>query len=293
MSRFVEVQAKSSIKLSEAVQALSMMERTGEAFLENAARIMHALYLNRSLLKDALRAELRQNRSMRTVFYSPQSFFLATGKFSDGEAFTLRGNVWFPRSFDGDNQRLEDYVYSYDNCHDHNFDFLTVGYEGPGYLTDLYEYDGVGMQCAIDTPVELRPVGSVVLAPGKVLHFRRSRDVHVQRYPEALSVSLNLLMPDKELHRTAQYEFDPDKGVVMGAIYSSSMHYASACFMAGEVGAKDVAQALFTKLRGSPMWQLRHAAGRAYHLAHRVAADELDGRLDLPTGMTVAKPCRY
>lgn len=293
MSRQVEAGSLHALTLREAVESLALMDPADDGFVQAAADVLHGLHRNPALLQDALRTELRNAAGNRTVFYSPQSFFLAAGSFANGADFTLRGNVWFPRTFDGANQSLEDYVYSYDNCHDHNFEFLTVGYTGPGYRTDLYEYDAATVHGLPGEAVQLTALGEAVLSPGTVLHFRPSVDVHLQKHPDALSISVNLLMPGPGLHHRAQYEFDAQAGTVGKAIYSSSMHYASFAFLAGELGAHDAATRVFDHLVDSPMWQLRHAAGRAQLALGLADADALDRRLDLPPGASVCRQDLY
>ena len=55
-----------------------------------------------------------------------------------GDNFYVRVNAW-PKSIV--ENEWQDKLYANLEAHDHNFDFLTVGYFGNGYTTDIWEYD--------------------------------------------------------------------------------------------------------------------------------------------------------
>jgi hypothetical protein len=290
MSRFIEAANAEVLSVDEAQAQLAHIDQSDPSFSVQVARVLLGLYNNRTLLKTILNSVLANDE--RIVFYSPQSFSIGAGCFAAGGKYVLRGNVWFPQRYSGVAQALEDFVYSYDNCHDHNFDFYTVGYSGPGYYTDLYEYDQSRVSGIIGEQVALRPAGTVQLKPGTVLHFRKGVDVHTQRHPAALSVSFNLLVQDDTTFERAQYEFDPTSNTLQSTIYSTSMNPTALAFLVGELGCKDVALPLFEVLRASAMWQHRFAAGRALlqtGLAENPAA--LGGELNLPAGADLSQTC--
>jgi hypothetical protein len=286
MSRFVEAKNDESLTATEAVAGFSKLRQVDASFIEDAANILLGLYNNRTLLSVPLSTFLR-SYPKRAAFYSPQSFLIGTGKFADGKNFVLRGNVWFPRTFDEANQRLENYVYSYDNCHDHNFEFLTVGYFGPGYTTEIYEYDRDKIVGQAGEPVALTPLGNFVLAPGKILHFRKMIDVHLQCHPDETSISLNLLINDDE-NELAQYEIDPKSRTIKNTIYSSSMYPASLAYLAGKLSCSEAAEEAYRNLKSSPMWQQRYAAGRAL-LETESTKDiaSIRAELNLPAGIDI------
>jgi hypothetical protein len=288
MSRFIDAESDAVLDIEQAKAEFARLALADLDFPARAATILVGLYNNRRLLPAFLGAVLANDG--HAMFYSPQSFYIGTGAFADGGRFVLRGNVWFPPSFHDDIQALEDSVYSYDNCHDHNFDFYTVGYAGPGYLTDLYEYDAATMSGVVGEKVALRSAGTVTLSPGKVLHFRKGVDIHMQRYPASLSVSVNLLIHDDAHYERGQYEFDPATGRVQSTIYSTSMYPASLAFLAGELGCTDAVRSLYEAMRSSSMWQHRFAAGRALLAvgAHNDAA-ALQAHLQLPQGASLSQ----
>lgn len=80
----------------------------------------------------------------------------------------------------------------YGIAHDHNFDFLSLGYFGPGCEMEDYEYDAELVIGTVGEPVMLRPLGRSRLEPGRLVHYRARRDIHCQHPPESLSVTLTL-----------------------------------------------------------------------------------------------------
>src|SRR3546814_33924 len=68
----------------------------------------------------------------------------------------------------------------YGKAHDHNFSFLTVGYMGPGYWSEYYEYDYANVAGYVGEKVNLRYIEKSKLDEGKVMLYRIHRDVHLQ-----------------------------------------------------------------------------------------------------------------
>lgn len=294
MAQFISTCSDETLSLEEAKLRLAMLDTTNADFIANASNILKGIYNNRSIFDSPLSEAIRNQNQGKTFFYSPQSFFIATGTFSCGSGFILRGNLWFAAKFENENRSMEDAVYSYENCHDHNFDFLTIGYSGPGYKTDLFRYEVDDVFGLTNEAVGLHPEGSAILGPSKVLYFARSRDVHTQLYPEEMSISINLLIQDREyIASSAQYEFDVARGTISQTIYSSSMHGVSLAYLAGKFGATEAAERLFSHFENSPMWQQRHAAGRAMHIAGGLPADHADAILGLPASASTSFDLSY
>jgi len=120
--------------------------------------------------------------------YTSQSVVLGSGR-----GFFLRANVWIPLKLSANFRSQEEKVFSYRNTHDHNFLFMTVGYYGSGYETDLYQYDPTTVKGYIGEYVELEPLGRAKLPAGRVMVYRKKADVHTQFPPSELSVSLSPL----------------------------------------------------------------------------------------------------
>ena len=106
----------------------------------------------------------------------------------------------------------------YELPHDHNFDFLTVGYFGPGYWSDYWEYDYEAVAGAVGEKAGLRFVERSRLEPGKLMHYRAHRDVHSQLPPDALSVSLNVMHAGGAQGCLDQYRFDVEKDEIAAVL---------------------------------------------------------------------------
>src|SRR3546814_8782480 len=85
----------------------------------------------------------------------------------------------------------------YGKAHDHNFSFLTVGYMGPGYWSEYYEYDYANVAGYVGEKVNLRYIEKSKLDEGKVMLYRIHRDVHLQLPADEMSVSLNIMRSEE------------------------------------------------------------------------------------------------
>src|SRR3546814_20111803 len=72
--------------------------------------------------------------------------------------------------------------------HDHNFSFLTVGYLGPGYWSEYYEYEYDKVVGYPGEAVDLRFVERSRLEEGKVILYRAHRDLPTQLPADEMSV---------------------------------------------------------------------------------------------------------
>jgi hypothetical protein len=136
-------------------------------------------------------------------FYSPQSFVIASRKH-----VLLRGNLWMPSASLGPLRSREEEVFSYHRAHDHNFHFLTYGYFGPGYETELFEIDPSTLTGAVGDRARILSRRTALLEPGSVMLYRAHVDAHTQRPPPRLSMSINLMFNHPELTSREQYWFD-------------------------------------------------------------------------------------
>jgi hypothetical protein len=201
-------QAKESIT---PIEAGELIESIGRAYKGDGVEAMHAvagklqaLAANREYLRDALIAELeRIAGEQNLVSFAPQSFIIHRAA-----PFSLRLNLWLPPAGSARKIAQEARVYSYDQAHDHNFTLLTVGAGGPGYKTRIFEYDIGSIHGYGGEHVEMQHLEDTMLPAGKAMIYRPHRDIHVQLPPEAPSMSLNLLIEEKEIVETPQYYFD-------------------------------------------------------------------------------------
>ena len=213
MPRVIELDRQSEPvgveECAEAIGKIGFDARNEESLLAVAAQLQ-ALGSNRMFLGDRL-VELLAGTGGDgpDSAYSPQSIMLTAPR----DGFFLRANIW-PCENDSCVRRSGAHNFAYGAPHDHNFDFLTVGYFGPGYRSDYYEYDYGAVAGYFGEPVELRFIERSTLSPGKLMHYRAHRDVHSQLPPESLSVSLNVMCCDPGQGWYDQYAFDPDRGTV-------------------------------------------------------------------------------
>ena len=123
----------------------------------------------------------------------------------------MRANIW-PSADEHMVRASGDAAFAIGLPHDHNFSFLTLGYFGPGYWSDYYEYDYAAVTGYRGEPVpSLRFVERSRLEPGKLMLYRAHRDVHAQLPADALSVSLNVMHTQGAQGWLDQYKFDLDR----------------------------------------------------------------------------------
>jgi hypothetical protein len=177
-----------------------------EKDIDDSARMMRRLANNRRFLTTRLNQELANLKTFQTSnLYTPQVFML----YAD-DTFFVRANIWEPVK-----RRPGDSLFFYESPHDHNFSFLTVGYHGSGYRTQLYDYDYDKVIGYPGEPVELRVLEETSLPYGRVLFFQQSVDIHTQLPPDELSISVNVLKRPGEKDPD-QYYFDPAKKTITG-----------------------------------------------------------------------------
>lgn len=268
MPRIIEVTDPQTSGLDETIDALasSGFHPEDEGNLAHAAEWLRRLGNDRTFLGDLFVAELaaRHREDNGENAYGPQAFMLSPPGVSN---FFLRANIW-PSKDEHMLRASGGASFVYDLPHDHNFHFLTLGYFGPGYWSDYYEYDYEEVAGWRGEQVDLRFVERARLEEGKVMLYRAHRDVHRQLPPDALSVSLNIMHTSGAQAWLDQYSFDVEQSRV-GRIVS---HGSSEAFMRIAVGlgsgeAVELAQRFG---RSHPSDRMRLAAWNA------LAAVEMD-----------------
>lgn len=232
MPHVIATEEHTAIALDEMVARLS---ETGfhpgdPANLDQAARLMGQLHNNRDFLGDMFIDELkaRHREEQGGNAYGPQAFMLST----PGKAnFFLRANIW-PSRDEHMYRASGDASFVYGLPHDHNFNFLTLGYFGPGYWSDYYEIDYRQVTGWRGEPVDLRFIERARLDPGKVQLYRAHLDVHRQLPPDALSVSINIMHTCGAQGWLDQYAFDLEGGTLSRILSAGS----SEAFMRIAVG---------------------------------------------------------
>jgi len=217
MPRVIEGADGLACGLEECVAALddSGFNPNDEHSLLTAAGWLRRLGHNRDFLAEILVEELehRHRREDKASAYGPQVVMLSPL----GGEFFLRANIW-PSPSEHAFRASGGGAFVYELPHDHNFDFLTVGYFGPGYWSDYWEYDYERVAGAIGEKAHLRFVERSRLEPGKILHYRAHRDVHSQLPPDTLSVSLNVMHAGGAQGLLDQYRFDTERDEIAGVL---------------------------------------------------------------------------
>ena len=237
MPRVLDPGAGDAIGLDDLAAALdaSDFDPRDEDSLAALGSLLARLGRNRTFLAELVIAELEDRCSGQAAgnAYGAQVFMLRP----PNGRYVLRANFW-PAREDAVVRASGTAPFFYDLPHDHNFSFLTVGYQGSGYWSDYYEYD---VDAIVGVPGEdagLRFVERSRLQEGRVLLYRARRDVHVQLPPDSLSVSLNILAFDRAQPWRDQFRFDVATGTIAEGLTTapSEALVALAVHHCGEVG---------------------------------------------------------
>jgi len=232
MPRVIEIADEAIMYLEECIDELDYagFDPTDEESLMHAATLLRCLGNNRDFLGDLLVEQLVAGHSEEDAAnsYGPQVIMLAR---PTGGDYFMRANIW-PSQDEHMMRASGDSCFVYGLPHDHNFDFLTLGYFGPGYWSDYYEYDYETVTGWSGEPVDLQFVERSRLDEGKILHYRAHRDIHAQHPADSLSVSINIMHSSGALGWLDQYSFDLENKRI-GRILS---HGASEAFIRIAVG---------------------------------------------------------
>ena len=217
MPRVIVLENEEAITLGECVEGLGEQgfDPQDEGSLLGAARLLRQLGNDRAFLGDMMIAMLKDGACGQedASSYGAQVIMLSPL----GREFFLRANIW-PAAGDRMYRSSGGGAFAYEMPHDHNFDFLTLGYFGPGYASDYYEYDFEAVDGVIGEKAGLRFVERSTLDPGKLMHYRAHRDVHSQLPPESLSVSINIMHAGGAQGWLDQYRFDVEKDEIAGVL---------------------------------------------------------------------------
>lgn len=122
----------------------------------------------------------------------------------------VRLNLWYPP--DNAEKPLDSYrrYLSIDELHNHDFEFFTSCVFGPGYTTTLYRDDNHHENRIKGEKVDLSLVGTRRVAPKEIVFFEIGKDYHEQHWPEAFSVTLNVISRFLAKDHRVQYILNRD-----------------------------------------------------------------------------------
>jgi len=213
MPRVITPPAGPALDLAEVAAHLdeSGVDLSDDASIARCADLLAGLGRNRDFLADRVIAALAASYADQLEInrYSAQVFLLHRSP----RGFYLRANLW-PAAGDAVYTASGPAAFSYGVPHDHNFSFLTMGYFGPGYVSDYYEFDPEAIDGSLGEPLNLQFVERSALSEGKMMLYRAHRDIHSQLPPESLSVSLNVMDEGEHVPWRDQYIVDLEKGTI-------------------------------------------------------------------------------
>lgn len=221
MPRVIDCPDDSPLELGDVVEALNAdrFDPADEDSFAAMGQVLKGLANNRRFLTDIALAELKDRcrRQARENRYSSQVIMVHRAS----EKYFIRANFW-PSERDSIVKTSGTSPFFYHVPHDHNFSFLTVGYMGPGYWSEYFEYDYGSVVGTPGEAVDLRFVEKSKLDPGKVMLYRAHRDVHNQLPADELSVSLNIMEASPRQPFLSQYRFDPKTSTIAGILTRTS-----------------------------------------------------------------------
>lgn len=238
----------------------SKVDLRDEQSLAASAPQLRALANDRELVVRELNRRIEDYLSGGTI---PSAQSLLLGRDND---FYVRANIW-PAISDMASGRAYQDQFAYNLAHDHNFTFMTVNYLGPGYETEIYEYDYEKVQGYIGEPVDLRFLEKVRFGTGMAMLYRASRDVHVQYAPTELTITLNLMVAHPEVRIRDQFFFDLNSRTI--AAYPPELAGSSRVALlnlAGHISDGDTHQLLSDVATRHPCRRTRLTAFEAWAL---------------------------
>ena len=225
--------------------------------IQTSAPMLRALANDRTLVLNQLNQAV-ENNFKGIYLRSAQAFVLART-----EEFVVRAAIW-PPSASVATGRVYQEQFSYDLAHDHNFSFMTVNYLGPGYDTDIYEYDYEKVIGYVGEPVDIRFLEKKRFGPGSVMLYRGSKDLHIQHPPPELTITLNLMWAPADVRIHEQFIFDVDRKIISGyAGDGDANKRISLLTMAGYLGDSNTQELLADLARRHPCRRSRLAAYEA------------------------------
>jgi hypothetical protein len=273
MPRVIDCPTEDKLELAELVELLDTgdFDSSDEDNFASWGPQLRKLANDRSFLADLMMAELKQRCAgqLKDNQYSPPVVLLHFHPKSD---FFLRANIW-PALNDSVVRHSGPDPFFYGVPHDHNFSFLTVGYLGPGYWSDYYEYDYGSVVGYPGESVDLRFVEKSRLEEGKVMLYRAHKDIHLQLPAEAMSVSLNILEAAHSSAFRDQYRFDVENRTIAGIMTRTSLEPMLA--LTAHYGGEEGEGLLRDFAAAHPSDRVRWAALRA----QAAAAPGLDNRI--------------
>jgi hypothetical protein len=235
----------------------SQVDIENDESIISASDMLQSLANNKEALIEIFNNNLLKFDCERSRSYYQSSTILGAGR---KKPFIVRANLW-PPIVSATIRTVEESLFSYELAHDHNFNFLTANYFGPGYETDIWENLNPDMQPEVGKLVAMKFLERTTLHPNKLIYFRRKKDIHIQHPPKDFSASLNLLVTTKNDSSIEQLIFNMKNSKIdsfpVGSISSKRIFVIQA---AGQLGNENTADILFRIAKRHPCLRTRSAA---------------------------------
>jgi hypothetical protein len=233
-----------------------------------SAPLLASLASTKSVISDFLNQQLKDSLES---FQSDNRYTAATLVLAEHESFVIRANMWLP--IDSKHIAWSNSLYSYGEPHDHNFSFLTIGFLGSGYGTNIHEYSYGDVSGYVGESVNMRHLEHTSLPAGKLMFYRASKDIHTQEAPKEFSVSLNLILVRPEENANSQYYFNTETKQISGFVPNINSGRESIIGLARYVGDNNTIDLLLDLASSHPQPRLRWAAYKS--LSHLCPNDAL------------------
>ena len=216
---------------------------------------LRALANDPGLLTRHINATLKRLIDTQELYVSASSSIELAAR----KNYSLRASVWMPAT--NDVSPNLDIAPDTQSVHNHNFNVMTIGYFGPGYVTDIYAFTPKESLGEIGERVDLRFLQRATLGRGDVIIYRDTVDAHIQFPPVSVSVSMSLAIFRESMQTTDQYQFDPQSSTISGFGETAAIHRRAAVVrLAGEAGDAETIPLLDALLRRSKCRRVREAA---------------------------------
>lgn len=241
MALFYDKGGKESIEFEVFIEQLksygkNIFDRNN---FEEVKLALQKLYNNRTFLTSHFNELLKNTSTQSNNLYTFQVFMLAQEK-----NFNIRAPIWVPpQGVDSDA------AFVYGLSHDHNFDLMTLGYLGDGYITDIYQYDVSKVSInTLNQQIELFDLTRYQLKPGSILYMEKNKDVHTQLPPKELSISVNIMKTSNLSDR--QFLFDTKAKKIIRKVDGEVSHsfFKLASYL-GDENTIDIVECLSAKLK--------------------------------------------
>lgn len=218
MAKFFKSSTSSKLELQEFITAVKSLYNKPEDLTDDViyqlSELLQQLANNKQWLPEVIAKEVTERHNTLDVgnIYGNDALVIHVNR---QPFFQIRVCFWNPL---GNLKKPDEMFDVYQSAHDHNFAFLTTNYYGPGYVSCFYKYKYKSNYRAGDV-VSIERQQDHQLKSGHVVFYEPSKDIHLQRPPEAFSISVNLMF---ELNDNKQYVFNITKNEIQEVVLSSN-----------------------------------------------------------------------